>query len=486
MSFNFFNFDRIDLLTMGVVVAATFVLGFIVYFNNKKSITNKIFLYFSVITGIWGVVNYFSYNFIQPDIVLWLFRFILFFAIFQAFLIYRLFLVFPNEKYVFSKMHKYFLVPLVLLTAFLTLTPFVFKSIIGIPILGQAAVVEKSGGLVFFVILATGLVIRSLYIFYLRTKNASKGSEKKAFRSILLGVSIMFLCIIIFNLILPIVFIDTTFLPFGALFVFPFIIFTSYAIYKHRLFNIKVASVGLVAFILTIFSFFNILYAEDTSQIVLNITFFIGILIGSITLIKTILREIDQREQLTKLNLNLEDLLTQRESLVHLVTHKVKGSFTRSKYIFAGMLDGMFGELNDKLEKIAKQGLESDNMGIETVDLVLNAANLEKGIIKYEMKKLNMRELIESTISDKKVSIEEKGLKIETEIEDNEYYVMGDSIWLKEVVNNLIENSIKYTKEGSITVGLSKKDKKVLFYVKDTGVGMTDEDKSILFTEGGR
>jgi signal transduction histidine kinase len=486
MFFDFQNFSNFDLLTIGIVVAATCLLGFIVFLNNKNSITNRTFLYFSIITAIWGVINYFSYNFIQPTVLIWLFRFVLFFAVFQTFFLYRFFLVFPSVKYVFSNTHKYFLIPAVLFVAFLTLTPYVFKGILGIPVLGDVAVVTKGFGILFFAVLAVGLVVKSLYVLYYKIVNSPQGSERKALKLILIGVSIMFLCIILFNLILPVIFINNTFLHYGSLFVFPFIIFTSYAIYKHKLFNIKVASVGFVAFILTIFSFFNILYAKDTSQIVLDITFFIGILIGSITLIQSILKEVEQREELVKLNVNLNDLLKQRESLVHLVTHKVKGSFTHSKYIFAGMLDGMFGEINDEVKKRAQQGLESDNMGIETVDLVLNAANLEKGIVKYEMKKIDIKELVESTISDKKVSIETKGLKIETEIKDETYDVLGDPIWIKEVFNNLVENSIKYTKEGTLTVGLTKKDKKIIFYIKDTGVGITDEDKNNLFTEGGR
>jgi signal transduction histidine kinase len=164
----------------------------------------------------------------------------------------------------------------------------------------------------------------------------------------------------------------------------------------------------------------------------------------------------------------------------------VKGSFTRSKYIFAGILDGTFGDINEEVKKRAEQGLESDNMGIETVDLVLNAANMEKGLIKYEMKPVDLKELVEKSISDKKVSVEAKGLKLETEIDNDTYNVLGDAIWLKEVSNNLIENAIKYTRDGKITVGLTKKNKKVLFYVKDTGVGVTEDDKKNLFTEGGR
>ena len=52
--------------------------------------------------------------------------------------------------------------------------------------------------------------------------------------------------------------------------------------------------------------------------------------------------------------------------------------------------------------------------------------------------------------------------------------------------NNLLQNSILYTKEGKITIELSKNNNKILLSVKDTGIGITEEDKKNLFTEGGR
>lgn len=185
-------------------------------------------------------------------------------------------------------------------------------------------------------------------------------------------------------------------------------------------------------------------------------------------------------------NENLKTLIKQRENLVHLVTHKVKGSFTRSKYIFAGILDGTFGEISPEIKKRAEQGLESDNMGIETVDLVLNVANMEKGIVKYDMKIVDLKEIVLKTVAEKKVAVGAKGLKVETEIKEDVYNILGDAFWLKEVMNNLIENSIEYTKAGKIIVGLEKKDGKALLSVIDTGVGITEEDKKNLFTEGGR
>jgi signal transduction histidine kinase len=191
-------------------------------------------------------------------------------------------------------------------------------------------------------------------------------------------------------------------------------------------------------------------------------------------------------QDLQEANRNLEALIKQRESLMHLVTHKVKGSFTHSKYIFAEILAGSFGAITDDIKKIAEKGLESVNTGIETVDIVLNAANLSTGKVKYEMLPLDFKDMVQKTVSEKKGPAEARGLKLETNIKEGNYGMLGDSLWLKEVVNNLVENSIRYTRAGTITVGLERKNDKILFSVKDTGVGITEEDRKNLFTEGGR
>src|SRR6266404_4630506 len=101
-----------------------------------------------------------------------------------------------------------------------------------------------------------------------------------------------------------------------------------------------------------------------------------------------------QNLELARLYKQVDTLNKQRESLVHLNNHKVKGSFTRTKYIFAGMLDGSFGEISPEIKKRAQQGFDFDNGGIKTVDLVLNVANLQNGLIKYDMKNLDLKELI--------------------------------------------------------------------------------------------
>jgi len=150
------------------------------------------------------------------------------------------------------------------------------------------------------------------------------------------------------------------------------------------------------------------------------------------------------------------------------------------------MLEGTYGTITPKLKSMAEGGLKSDNEGIQTVDLVLNAANLQTGIVKYDMQQIDFKELVLKISDEMKNGAVSKGLKYEIDIKDGIYNISGDAFWLKEVVHNLINNSIIYTLKGSVKVGLERKDGKILFYVKDTGVGITDDDKKNLFKEGGR
>ncbi|MDQ5954222.1 MAG: Histidine kinase protein [Patescibacteria group bacterium] len=270
---------------------------------------------------------------------------------------------------------------------------------------------------------------------------------------------------------------------------FPMIIFIfllGYSIIRYKIFHIKLFAVQALVWSLVFLIGSQFFFIKSNTNFVLNGFTFLAVLVFGQLLTKSVKKEIEQKEELQKINIQLKDLIQQRESLVHLITHKVKGSFTRTKYVFAEMLNDSFGVLTPEMRKMATTGLESDDNGIKTIDMVLNASNLQNGAVKYDMKKIDLKEIVLKVIGEKSSAAESKGLKIEKEINDDVYSILGDAFWLKEMVNNFIDNSVKYTKSGTVNIGLKKENNKVIFYVKDTGVGITGEDMKNLFTEGGR
>lgn len=329
-------------------------------------------------------------------------------------------------------------------------------------------------------------VILILFLMDQGYKNTLDIVRRKAILTFGLGVIVFLLAFSWGNLIGS--FTDNWTLAQAGLISMPlFVGFLAYSIIRFQLFKMNLfgaqALVGSLWFLVL-----SVLFIQKIENVRIVIIFtFVLVAIAGYLLIRSVKREIERKEQLLKLNSKLEGLIKQRESLMHLINHKVKGSFTHSKYVFAGILDGTFGEINEEVKKRAAQGLEANDTGIKTIDMVLNAANMQKGVIKYEMKPVDFKVLVAESVGEKKVQAEKRNLILENNLHGDNYKTIGDSFWLKEIVNNLIDNSIKYTKEGKILVSLeSTKENKILLTVKDTGVGITEEDKKNLFTEGGR
>jgi len=72
-------------------------------------------------------------------------------------------------------------------------------------------------------------------------------------------------------------------------------------------------------------------------------------------------------------------------------------------------------------------------------------------------------------------------LKIQKQESFNSVIVNSDRAFIKKILAHLVDNSLKFTKEGSITIGVSIKINFIEFYVKDTGVGISDDALSIIF-----
>ena len=272
-----------------------------------------------------------------------------------------------------------------------------------------------------------------------------------------------------------------------------FIAFLAYTIVRFKLFNIKV--IGANVLVITLWVATASLFAVqdiNTSHAVIAATLILTTIFGFI-LINSVRKEVSQREKienlakdLEKVNENLTFANERQENLIHFINHQVKGFFTKSKYIFAALLEGDYGVLNKEMESIVKEGLRSDNEGIAMVEDILNASNVKSGAVKYNKSAMNFKELVLSVVSDQEKIACDKNLSFEANIDEEDYKILGDEFQLKNVVKNLIDNSIKYTPTGKVTVSLFKADGKILFSVKDTGVGLTKEDKQRLFTEGGK
>jgi hypothetical protein len=92
-----------DIIVLGNAISAIGILGFVVLFQNPKSTTSRSFFLFSLVSIAWGILNYASYQATDPTTSLWLWRLVIFAAVWFCFGIFHLAYVFPNEKVIIEK-----------------------------------------------------------------------------------------------------------------------------------------------------------------------------------------------------------------------------------------------------------------------------------------------------------------------------------------------------------------------------------------------
>ena len=114
---------------------------------------------------------------------------------------------------------------------------------------------------------------------------------------------------------------------------------------------------------------------------------------------------------------------------------------------------------------------------------LLNSTVIESGRIQLKKQPVDLGELVSAIIYQCRTQAENKAQSIEYNIDVNdEFYTMADAVKIRESIENLISNAIKYSSSNSkINIKLVRTTNNILFSIKDSGPGLTDEDKKKLF-----
>src|SRR3989344_546457 len=254
----------------------------------------------------------------------------------------------------------------------------------------------------------------------------------------------------------------------------------AYSVVKFRLFNIKVIGANLLVIALWILTG-SMLAIQDISSIhkVIWVTLGLTLLFG-LMLIRSVKREVTLREQLEIANEG-------QANLIHIINHQIKGYLSKSRNIFSELLaEPSYKACTEEAKPMLQEGFKSLTEGVEFVTDFLHASNIEKGSYQYQMAPLDFKSIVTEVGDKQKDLAQEKGLSFNLQVSDGNYNMNGDKAQLGQAVRNLIDNSIKYTPKGTIDLRLTTNDKKILFKIQDTGVGISDELKPKLFTKGGR
>ena len=150
--------------------------------------------------------------------------------------------------------------------------------------------------------------------------------------------------------------------------------------------------------------------------------------------------------------------------------------------------DGLNLHLKENLKKISTAG----NTLLGLINDILDISKIEAGKLEIAPVEYEMASFLNDIITLNMIRIEDKPIKFTLDIhEDLPCYLMGDDLRVRQIINNLLSNAFKYTRKGTVTLGIQcgkteNEDILMSVYVSDTGIGIHKEDIEKLFTDYGQ
>jgi len=144
-----------------------------------------------------------------------------------------------------------------------------------------------------------------------------------------------------------------------------------------------------------------------------------------------------------------------------------------------------YGVIPDRLKEVLQTIFDSSNALSVVVQDFLDVSRIEQGKMNFEFTNIDLGKLVEDVMIELRPNIEKKHLRLVLSVEPK-VMVYADKGKLKQVIENLIDNALKYTPKGYIEVRLARVEHMARLTIKDTGIGIRPQTLPNLFQKFSR
>ena len=196
-------------------------------------------------------------------------------------------------------------------------------------------------------------------------------------------------------------------------------------------------------------------------------------------ILRDIKRERRDRQRIIEAKAETERIMQQRERLLLTITHDIKAP--------AASIAGFIDLLSEHVDQSKAVGYLQNISGsakhlLQLVSALLDYHKLESGKAERHEVSFAPAVLISECVAQMQPLAMEKKLKLATDVQVTESMLCrSDAFRIKQIVNNLVGNAIKYTDKGEVRVGVSIANRQLSISVKDTGCGMTPNELQTVF-----
>lgn len=468
-----------------VAIFAALSIAIFIFIGNKNNIVSKLFLLFASLFSLWAILDIILWATNDPSVVMfsWSVQVLLEPLIYvNAFYLFFNFITRRAPGLKLDLLFFIILLPLIIfLPTNLNLTGLLLSSCESI----EGPLAKYYSYFVNLVSLFSILVTSVKFI-----PKLPKKEDRLTGTYFLIGL-VTFLLAFTSGNILSSFTEDWTISQYG-LFAMP--IFSSliaYSIVRFNAFNIKtIGAQFLVVILWALVGSILLVVKSDTSRIISFITLIFTSIAGFL-LVRSVKKEVKQREELQALtqelavaNDKLKDLDKLKSEFVSIASHQLRSPLTAIRGYASLLTDGSYGKLpakaNEALERISQS---AKNMAYSIEDY-LNVSRIESGNMKYNFSDFNLKDEVENVTDDLRSQAIKAGLMLIFRSDlKSKGIIHADQGKVIQIVQNLINNSIKYTEKGSIKV-LVRDDvvrKRIFVDIIDTGIGMSEKTKASIF-----
>lgn len=270
-----------------------------------------------------------------------------------------------------------------------------------------------------------------------------------------------------------------------------FVAFLTYLMVRYQMFKAKImATEALVVGLGILISSLLFVQKIENVQVIAMTTLIITIILG-VLLIRSVRKEIDQRERIEKLagelekaNVRLQALDKQKSEFVSIASHQLRSPITSIRGYASLLLEGNYGRIPKKAQEPLQRIEQSSKLMAVAIEDYLNVSRIESGNMKYNLSDFNLRDEVEHLCDDMRPEALRQGLVLLFRTNLHSHGVIHADIGKTvQIVQNLITNAIKYTERGTINI-LVRDDitkKRIFVDITDTGIGMDDETLHTIF-----
>jgi signal transduction histidine kinase len=314
----------------------------------------------------------------------------------------------------------------------------------------------------------------SFIALYTKWKREKELNIRSALFTFWVGMGIFIALSIVTNLLFPVFLKEfqlTNFVPLYSTF---FLGSITFAILRYEFLVTKVILTEFLVMLIGMLLLIQLLiFPTLIGKIIIGTIFFLFCIFGYL-LIRSVLREIKLREE-------VERISQAKSEFISIASHQLRTPLSVIKGYLSMILEGSYGNLPEKVKRPMENVYQSNERLIKLVNDILSVSKIEAGEMEMNWEREDLKEIIKEVISELSIKAKEKNLYLKFEEPKEFPKILLDREKIRQVILNLVDNAIRYTQEGGVTVKLQIANGKLQIVVSDTGEGLTKEEKEKLF-----